>query len=1000
MPYSLGTLYGEWSSVSRWSLIRIPVSLLELSSLIQTISTITKFQGRVHSCSLNTDPLHQLLHEILQPYWKTKLSKELQEMDHDEADFGENFFGEEDEAPVDMEVVREGMKLVPLSDMCFGDPNDVMDVVRENIMNPLALMLTDPINFQGSTKHDIATEGVDYPRTNCLGDGSGKSVKHANELGMEVAGGVPITETNMAAEISANVVTGGGVVEAGPRPDFSSWTVEDDLMLKNAMEAGAAVEALAKGAVKFSQRYTVWELRERWRALLYDPDVSEQAAMRMLKCEASARNPGKLSCLNRVNDPQEILKKRKLNSVRTHYYKMRKRIAAEKLSGDLVSNLDVESVDFIQSKMATDSFIQDSSSKSFVAPSDLCTVGPAEAVDKELESQIDESTISQVVSLLGVGGVGAVVQALPSIATDESIQGDSSLIGQLPQEDAQSQTVQATTGLEILGQEHNVPLESVQKPDTCSGGLNMGPEMVSSTSNVAIMSVAQSNLAFMDPGKASEDFVMGVSTQHDKHPDEVLDLGANHVPPDATLVIPKISTFAIGSQSEIIVDSSGKTEDKVVNASELSDSDSRSGDENETSVDDDLASRDKPLMPETGHMICVLNTEDTDIPSPPPGSVMLSPSLFSLTYSPTGMEGEENESSMSAGGYERNDNFEISAHDFMLQVSEDKDNLVPVGKMELTPDSRNSCGKCTVDNEVLATALDSGLPDAFVKKNDKEAMVALGNTGNSIDRSGGILLTSQGVLNGNPEGLCSVTDHQSNLHSDIPAISENEIPHSQAAVFGYSEQGLYCADHTTDALTTTHSTATLQGTYEECFESEEEMPSFSDVEAMILDLDLDPAFDEDVSAVAESRRLYKRHRKTLMRLEQGAHAALERALNVRGAIAVLYGHHLRYFIMRNEVLLGRMTQDNFVDIDLGKEGRANKVSRKQANIKLKEDGVFYLKNLGRRALAVNNISVANGQHASLGSNFLIEVGGMKFVFEINKKLVRQRVAEMLSRQHC
>lgn len=30
--------------------------------------------------------------------------------------------------------------------------------------------------------------------------------------------------------------------------------------------------------------------------------------------------------------------------------------------------------------------------------------------------------------------------------------------------------------------------------------------------------------------------------------------------------------------------------------------------------------------------------------------------------------------------------------------------------------------------------------------------------------------------------------------------------------------------------------------------------------------------------------------------------------------------------------MGRMTQDNIVDIDLGKEGRANKISRQQVQV--------------------------------------------------------------------
>lgn len=122
-------------------------------------------------------------------------------------------------------------------------------------------------------------------------------------------------------------------------------------------------------------------------------------------------------------------------------------------------------------------------------------------------------------------------------------------------------------------------------------------------------------------------------------------------------------------------------------------------------------------------------------------------------------------------------------------------------------------------------------------------------------------------------------------------------------------------------------------------------------------------------------------------------------------LAVLCKTKIRKFMSNCQslqVLLGRMTLDNVVDIDLGKEGRANKVSRRQvrslfdyvsccdqagssrlskhlkwlcfqATIRLKEDGVFYLKNLGRRDLSVNNIPIASGQHAMLGSNCLIEV---------------------------
>jgi hypothetical protein len=49
-------------------------------------------------------------------------------------------------------------------------------------------------------------------------------------------GGTTATAAKLAEEVSADIVTGGIVAESEPPPDFSCWTVEDDILLKNAME--------------------------------------------------------------------------------------------------------------------------------------------------------------------------------------------------------------------------------------------------------------------------------------------------------------------------------------------------------------------------------------------------------------------------------------------------------------------------------------------------------------------------------------------------------------------------------------------------------------------------------------------------------------------------------------------------------------------------------------------------------------------------------------------
>ncbi|KAK9948491.1 hypothetical protein M0R45_004064 [Rubus argutus] len=101
------------------------------------------------------------------------------------------------------------------------------------------------------------------------------------------------------------------------------WIPEDDLLLKNAMEAGASLEALAKGAVRFSRKFSVRDLRERWHSLLYDADVSAEASVRMLEFEACNSNvPSKF---NRFS--QSRGSKRKAESIRKQYHALRKRLA-------------------------------------------------------------------------------------------------------------------------------------------------------------------------------------------------------------------------------------------------------------------------------------------------------------------------------------------------------------------------------------------------------------------------------------------------------------------------------------------------------------------------------------------------------------------------------------------------------------------------------------------------------------------------------------------------
>ena len=98
------------------------------------------------------------------------------------------------------------------------------------------------------------------------------------------------------------------------------------------------MEALAKGAVRFSRKFSVRELRERWYSLLYDNEVSAEASSRMVELELSNFSYSKVSSSSNgnckfgfvVKESDRV--KRKFECVRHLYYAMRKKL--RKSGGD------------------------------------------------------------------------------------------------------------------------------------------------------------------------------------------------------------------------------------------------------------------------------------------------------------------------------------------------------------------------------------------------------------------------------------------------------------------------------------------------------------------------------------------------------------------------------------------------------------------------------------------------------------------------------------------
>lgn len=93
------------------------------------------------------------------------------------------------------------------------------------------------------------------------------------------------------------------------------------------VQTGASLEALAKGAVRFSRRFTLKEIRDRWWSLLYDPHESNRGSLGMSEVEnLNIGHASKLRKIIAIKETGEKSTKRKTESIRRKYYAMRKRI--------------------------------------------------------------------------------------------------------------------------------------------------------------------------------------------------------------------------------------------------------------------------------------------------------------------------------------------------------------------------------------------------------------------------------------------------------------------------------------------------------------------------------------------------------------------------------------------------------------------------------------------------------------------------------------------------
>jgi hypothetical protein len=182
------------------------------------------------------------------------------------------------------------------------------------------------------------------------------------------------------------------------------------------------MEGLARGAMRFSRRFTVKELRERWRALLYDPEIAEQASLRMAEAEYTSNYCGPENPVEQKN-PQELARKRRANSIRTLYYKRSKKVVLEDVAPDRADDAIESNADGPCEGSAPDDNPQGSYIR--ILPDATATelVDPSSMAIKEGHSpELEDGGFSQMYSLLATGGIKAVIAAIPAEASVNALE--------------------------------------------------------------------------------------------------------------------------------------------------------------------------------------------------------------------------------------------------------------------------------------------------------------------------------------------------------------------------------------------------------------------------------------------------------------------------------------------------------------------------------------------------------------------------------------------------
>ncbi|CAL1355728.1 unnamed protein product [Linum trigynum] len=868
-------------------------------------------------------------------------------------------------------------------------------------------------------------------------------------------------------------------------PLAAPWIPEDDLLLKNAVEAGASLESLAKGAVQFSRKFTIRELQDRWHSLLYDPIVSEEAALRMIEFEyTSSALPSKFTRCGNSKDNKCITGKRKAESVRSSYYALRKRIRNEPfgsidldflmgpsdnnyvgsedvpLSGHCIIGDPVQGLELQGSNM---NIMRHTSTEIEVGNGDPVFHSQFENTAQGDFLMQQDNLPNEMASMMGENlshpGNGMVVdefclrdrlplhgnqvQGCPNYDGDQGFSSEAIECGSpfqnleyscsLPEiphwtsgEGMASMPVEPTDcglrGKELrAGDGFSLHIDAAAAKDSDQSGydgmVNMGSDLrleIPSDEELKDTTIgtegylAELSHSLLNLTNDDELLFMDVDGK-----DDIID--KSYYDGLSSLLLSSPSHDANQDHLALTVD---HPENQLkTSPAQVSDEDIRMHHGRDSVCIGEVQCLDTPSTsyPDFSELdcevvCCVLSTEDPEVPcndhvvftnnhSRRKAAATVSKRTVQtpgkLNSSSKVMTNNQQKSSKGGKPLLQMDlgNPGKPPKSSQKTLSQQVTPEVSVHRSVAHPGVRVEFARNDYTERASSSVVADGDSTTQVKStNDRNTAIHMPakmkeeTSGTAMARhtslsNTGLLMERPAAPVGNGYNKCHRTTNVGSVKQEIHASSSG-FPIQQGSVAAVepvnssvSEQGA-------------KSTSDQEDLY---LESEDDLPYFSDIETMILDMDLDPEEQDLFSNEQVLRYLQQETQAAIMRMEQSAHSYMQRAIASHGAFAVLYGRYSKHYIKKSEVLLGRGTEDTTVDIDLSREGRANKISRRQAIISLDQSGFFHLKNVGKFSISVNDKEITHGQSLNLTPSCLIEIRGKPFVFEVNQSCVKRHL---------